>query len=204
MNKRKTILLPLAAACTIITGCANVDGNANSQRFWEAQRLTFASLGVLGDAAERENALTCCVLLNDAQTGEFVVGNGFFGDIMLFNMRYEPWNNDIFVDCQGPKMSELFMPVEYGRSFGGFYRTVAKSSYPTNAPRFNVTVAFVVPMCADDKGNKPETTADDVLPKVLEAMAEEEVHPMGDVLDFLRNRKHPDPLEQGDGQGVER
>lgn len=80
------------------------------------------------------------------------------------------------------------MPDYYGRSFGGFYRTYATGLFPTNAPRFNVAVALVIPMTPDDKEHKPKTTADDVLPEILKAMAEEVANPMGDVLEFLRKR----------------
>ena len=54
-------------------------------------------------------------------------------------------------------------------------------------------VILVIPKHAEDKEQKPVTTADDVLPEILEAMADEEVNPMGDVLEFLRNRKRAEP-----------
>ncbi|MBP5545235.1 MAG: hypothetical protein ILM98_14255 [Kiritimatiellae bacterium] len=197
MNKTKKKLLPLVAVGVtlgaIVAGCANKADDANSRRD-EAKRLASASLGVLGDAAEKENALTCRVHLRDAQTGESLAADGFWGDLILSIARIDPWNNLFFGGIDElPKLSEIFLPDDYGRSYGGFYRTVAKSSFPTNAPRFDVEVVLVIPKHAEDKEQKPETTAEDVLPKILEAMAEEEVNPMEDVLEFLRNRKRAEP-----------
>lgn len=92
------------------------------------------------------------------------------------------------------------MPDYYGRSFGGFYCTYATGLFPTNAPRFNVAIALVIPKTPDDKEHKPKTTADDVLPEILEAMAEEVANPMGNVLEFLRKRF--EAVEAGrDGEG---